>query len=292
MVVKAKLRGAPARKANQPTKYATKVQLRFERMKQMIETSRAGKNHRLRGRLEGSVPKRSTRYPAITRRDSMNAKPTIVPRRLDSSGAPTARLSEVDIRAELAARPHPAPNFEAEQKAMVTLAKEMSENPRNMLQKLTQLAIELCDADTAGISLLETDEEDVFRWEALSGVFAPFRSGTMPRNASPCGICVDQDTFQLMHLPDRCFPALRTEPRFVEALLIPFHVSGRPIGTIWIVSHQTDKRFDREDERIISSLAHFASAGWQFWKASDAAAAARISAQSVQVPEKESRKVS
>jgi transcriptional regulator with GAF, ATPase, and Fis domain len=211
----------------------------------------------------------------------MNPKITIIPRRLDSSGRQTAQLSDVDIRAELSVRPRRAPDYQAEQQAMVALAKTMSENPREMLQKLTELALELCDADTAGISLLEThDGQDVFRWEALSGVFAPFRNGTMPRDASPCGICIDRDAFQLMDRPDRCFPALRTEPQFMEALLIPFHVNGRPIGTIWIVSHRDDKHFDREAERIISSLAHFASAGWQLWRStesSEPSSAAKVS---------------
>jgi hypothetical protein len=43
----------------------------------------------------------------------------------------------------------------------------MAENPRNMLQKLVEMAVELCRADTAGIGILEGD---VFRWESLAGV--------------------------------------------------------------------------------------------------------------------------
>jgi signal transduction histidine kinase/CheY-like chemotaxis protein len=145
----------------------------------------------------------------------------------------------------------------------------MAENPRNMLQKLVEMALDLCRADTAGISLIEGD---VFRWEALAGVHASSRKGTMPRDASPCGICIDQDATQLMHLADRCFPALMAEPRFVEALLIPFHDHGRPVGTVWIVAHNDERKFDGEDERILRTLASFASAGWQLWKAYESAA--------------------
>lgn len=72
-----------------------------------------------------------------------------------------------------------------------------------------------------------------------------------------------------MHLADRCFPALSTEPRFVEALLIPFYEHGVPIGTVWIVSHTDDRKFDKEDERIVSELGKFASAGWQLLRSSD-----------------------
>jgi signal transduction histidine kinase len=88
----------------------------------------------------------------------------------------------------------------------------------------------------------------------------------MPRDASPCGVCIDENAPQLMYFPDRIFPALLTEPRFVEALLVPFHVEDRPIGTIWVVSHTVGKAFDREDERILRVLAQFAAAARRLWK--------------------------
>ena len=184
---------------------------------------------------------------------------------------PIAALADVDIRRELDTRPLRSPDYEREHEAFGLLAAELACNPHNMLQKLAEVAVDLCGAHTAGISLLEGD---LFRWEAVAGVFASARGGTMPRNASPCGVCIDRDSTQLMSLPDRCFPSLYAEPRFVEALLIPFHDRGRAIGTVWIVSHSADRRFDREDERIVRILARYASAGWQLWKAYDAAAEA------------------
>jgi signal transduction histidine kinase/ActR/RegA family two-component response regulator len=188
--------------------------------------------------------------------------------RSDQAGTPTATLAEVDILSELSARVRRPPDYESETRALAGLAEEMARNPRNMLQKLVETAVDLCQADTAGISLLEGA---VFRWEAVAGVFASFRHGTMPRGASPCGVCIDRNATQLMHLPDRCFPALGADPRFVEALLIPFHCQGEPVGTVWIVSHSFERKFDREDERLIRSLAQFASAGWQLWQASERA---------------------
>lgn len=102
-------------------------------------------------------------------------------------------------------------------------------------------------------------------------MFGPLRNSTMPRGASPCGVCIDRNATQLMSLPDRCFPALRAEPRFIEVLLIPFHDHAKPVGTIWLVAHSYERKFDREDERIVRSLAQFASAGWQLLKTSEAA---------------------
>jgi hypothetical protein len=177
---------------------------------------------------------------------------------------PKATFEEVDFRSALRSRPTRPPNYEAEHRALAVLATEMAENPRNMLQKLVEIAVELCEADTAGISILEGD---VFRWESLAGVFAARRNNTMPRNASPCGVCIDQNATQLMYLADRCFPALTAEPRFVEALLVPFQHNNTPVGTVWIVAHTEQRKFDREDERVVRTLARFASAGWQLWKA-------------------------
>jgi len=191
----------------------------------------------------------------------MTAGPAREPvRHADESAGPTATLAEVDIRSELSTRPPRLPDSEGLDRALAVLAREMTENPRSMLQKLVETALELCKADTAGISLLEGD---VFRWEAVAGVFASYRDGTMPRAASPCGVCIDENVTQLMRLPDRRFPTLRAEPRFVEALLIPFQAHGKPVGTVWIVSHTDERKFDREDERVVRTLAQFASAGWQ-----------------------------
>ena len=181
-----------------------------------------------------------------------------------------ASYAAIDIRAELASRPYRPPNYEAEDRALAVLAAELAENPRNMLQKLAEMALDLCDADSAGISLLETrDGVEVFRWEALAGIFSAFRNQTILRNASPCGVCIDQNTTQLLYLPDRYFAASRVDPRVVEALLIPFHYQGRPVGTVWIVTHRLDRKFDRENERLVRTLAAFVSAGWQLWQAQE-----------------------
>src|SRR5678810_1197281 len=181
---------------------------------------------------------------------------------------PIVTLKDIDIRALLCQRSCRPRDYDFEHRSLAALAQEMAQNPRNMLQKLVETAVELCNAETAGVSLLETrDGKELFRWEALTGVFASYRNNTMPRDASPCGTCIDENRTQLMYLADRLFPALLNEPRFVEVLLIPFAVEGRPIGTVWIVSHTEGRTFDREDERIMQVLAQFAAVAWQLWKA-------------------------
>jgi hypothetical protein len=57
--------------------------------------------------------------------------------------------------------------------------------PHRTLQKLTELAIDLRHADSAGISILEPDGRNgVFRWHAVAGRFAAHVGGTMPREAA------------------------------------------------------------------------------------------------------------
>ena len=106
-----------------------------------------------------------------------------------------------------------------------------------------------------------------FRWEAVAGLFSIHRNKTMPQDASPCGTTIERNCSQLMSLPMRVFPELKSYPFICEALLIPFYLDKTPVGTVWIVSHEHQRKFDREDERIVKVLANFASAGWQLWKA-------------------------
>ena len=200
------------------------------------------------------------------------------------SNPSSLRLEDVIINSELLNRTAKAPDYEAENQALLALAQALADAPDKILQRLAETALQLCRADTAGISLLEQqDGAEVFRWEALAGVLSDRINATMPRDASPCGTTIDRNTTQLMYMAERIFPALISEPPVVEALLIPFHVNGKPIGTVWVVAHDERRKFDREDERIVKTLAQFASASWQLWQArASAEAAARDKFQQVQ----------
>jgi signal transduction histidine kinase/ActR/RegA family two-component response regulator len=177
-------------------------------------------------------------------------------------------LENVVINSELLNRPAKAPNYEAENQALMALAQTLADAPDMILQRLAETALQLCRADTAGISLLaQQDGAEVLRWEALAGVFSDRLNSTMPRDASPCGITIDRNATQLMYMAERVFPALSSDPPVVEALVIPFHVGHKPIGTVWVVAHDERRKFDQEDERIIKTLAQFASVSWQLWQA-------------------------
>jgi len=45
-----------------------------------------------------------------------------------------------------------------------------------------------------------------------------------------------------------------------ELLLIPLYRDNEGLGTLWVICHDTQRKFDREDVRILSSLADFTAA--------------------------------
>jgi len=95
-------------------------------------------------------------------------------------------LDEVVINSELLRRPSRPPDHEAENEAFIVLAQTLADSPDMILQKLAETALQLCRAQTAGISLLEKhDGAEVFRWEALAGVFGDRINNTMPPRCKP-----------------------------------------------------------------------------------------------------------
>jgi transcriptional regulator with GAF, ATPase, and Fis domain len=174
-------------------------------------------------------------------------------------------LDSVICTQELIRRPARKPNLEALSNALVTLAQTLANSPGQILQRLVESALELCQAHSAGVSLLEEEDgRKIFRWHALAGQYAPHQWGTTPREFSPCGTVLDTDRIQLMSRLDRHFTYFaQVEPRIAEALLIPFHVGGQAVGTIWVVAHDQARQFDSEDARVMTTLGEFAAAVYQ-----------------------------
>jgi len=170
-------------------------------------------------------------------------------------------VDEVLITSQLAVRPSRPPDYEAESQAMLELGDELRTDPGNVLKKLTELAMKLCHADSAGISILESEaEREIFRWHAITGGFAPNHYGSLPRDSSPCGTVVAHNRVMLFNEPDRFYAELRgVSPRVFESLLAPWPAQGRPEGTLWVVAHTPERHFDSEDARIVQILARFAS---------------------------------
>jgi len=168
--------------------------------------------------------------------------------------------ADVLITAALANRPARQPDLAAENKALHTLAQQLMGDPQFLLKSLVQIAKDLSQADTAGVSFLETlaDGTSIFRWVAIAGALEFLEQTITPGNFSPCGTTIRQGQPQLYAHPEHYFTYLY-HPQFpiVEALLFPLCVNNQPLGTLWILAHNQQRQFDREDQRLITSLAGF-----------------------------------
>jgi signal transduction histidine kinase len=181
-----------------------------------------------------------------------------------TDGRAVAAMDLVLRESELRARGDRNPDYEGESRALGLLLEEMANPDGDILQCLVDTAMSLCAAHSAGISVLQaSDGGALFRWRAVAGQWAPFAGGTMPREKSPCGIVLDHDRPLLFRHPERHYALDGMLPAISEVLLIPFHLGGQPVGTVWVVSHDENRRFDKEDERLMTSLARFASTACQ-----------------------------
>lgn len=190
--------------------------------------------------------------------------------------SPVAPLADVLITGRLAGRPSRPPDHAAESRALAELARTLAEDPRALLRELAALVLELCRADSAGISIAERGAgPPAFRWPAVAGAWARLAGGSIRVEASPCGVVLARDAPQLFAYPERHFGSPIPEAPTAEALTVPFRVGGRPAGTVWAVVHSPGPAFDAEDLRVLTSLARFAAAGYQALAALDEAEEAR-----------------
>jgi PAS domain S-box-containing protein len=165
--------------------------------------------------------------------------------------------------AELSKRPSRSPDYAAQCRVLMALGEQLAASPDTILQKLTDAALTLCDAHSAGISLLEPEGKR-FYWPAISGQWVEHVGGGTPRDFGPCGTVLDSDAALLFSHPELDFDYFApVTPLVEEALLMPFHVNGKAVGTVWVIIHDLSRRFDREDLRLMTDLGAFAASAYQ-----------------------------
>ncbi|MFO0859767.1 MAG: GAF domain-containing protein [Phycisphaerales bacterium] len=175
-------------------------------------------------------------------------------------------LEQVIITGRLRQRPYRGPNYEAENRALVALMQCLGSTPECVLNLLAEKANELCRGHSAGISIEEgRGPHAVFRFRSVAGRWRHLEGTAIPRWNTPCAVVLDRCEPILMNDLGRAFALPREmTARVWEVLLVPLR--GRndvPVGTIWVVSHEPLREFDREDLRLMESLAAFGSAAWR-----------------------------
>jgi PAS domain S-box-containing protein len=188
----------------------------------------------------------------------------------DSIPEAGASLESILCTEELRGRPSRPPDYEKENRALVALMSALADSPSIIFQTLAETILDITQCDSAGLSLLTRDgkKPDVcgkrFYWPAIAGMWNPHVGGGTPRNFGPCGDVLDQNRTLLFRHFERRYPYLMPViPAAEECLLVPFHVAGQAVGTIWAIMHSDRRKFDAEDDRVMASLGKFASSAYQ-----------------------------
>ena len=154
------------------------------------------------------------------------------------------------------------PDYETENHALLAIAQHMADSPRTTLQKLAEVILQACRAGSTAVSLVSKENGNSY-WSAVAGVWTPDISGMMSRHFAPHSVVLNQNTAQLFMRPEQQDPLIPSAlPPIAEALLTPFYVAGKAIGTVWVIAHETDRKFDAEDLRQIESLSQLAAAAF------------------------------
>jgi PAS domain S-box-containing protein len=188
----------------------------------------------------------------------------------DSIPEPASSLESILCTEELQRRPSRPPDYERENRALVALVSALADSPTSIFETLAERIRDITQCDSAGLSLLTRDGKRPdahgkrFYWPAIAGMWNPHVGGGTPRNFGPCGDVLDQNRTLLFQHFERRYPYLQPViPAAEECLLVPFYVAGKAVGTIWAIMHSDRRKFDAEDDRVMSSLGKFASSAYQ-----------------------------
>jgi RNA polymerase sigma factor (sigma-70 family) len=168
---------------------------------------------------------------------------------------------DLDTNPEFTARNLHTRDVRMQMEGLRRLTHSFVENPDTILQELVNAAVDLCGADSAGISL-ETEEKsdaNYYHWVATAGQYNGFLNAVLPRYPSACGICLERGKPQLFRVRQRFFDIMGIEaPLVTDGILLPWQVEETR-GTIFIMAHGRTAAFDKDDGQMMRVLADFAA---------------------------------
>ena len=173
----------------------------------------------------------------------------------------TAGMDVVDLREDAAfqSRALHARDAGGQVRGLQRLARALAENPDTILQELAEAAVELCGADSAGISLVKEQPTAgaFYEWVGTAGRYSGFTSAVLPQYPSACGVTLERGTPQRFRVHKEFFDILGVQaPLVTDGLLLPWQ-ADETRGTIFIMAHGRSEAFDAEDCRLMETLADF-----------------------------------
>jgi DNA-directed RNA polymerase specialized sigma24 family protein len=146
---------------------------------------------------------------------------------------------------------------------MNRLARAFVDSPTTILQELVTVAIDLCGADSAGISVERKGgtDDDFWHWVATAGQYSGFVDAKLPRYPSACGLTLELGRPQIFRVTKRFFDLLGVQaPTVTDGMLLPWQAEETR-GTVWIMAHGRTEAFDGEDCEMMQALSNFAATG-------------------------------
>jgi hypothetical protein len=152
-------------------------------------------------------------------------------------------------------------DLETQMAGVQRLVQAIVATPNTVLQELVNVAVDLCGADSAGISIEREHATDAefYHWVATAGAYSGFLNAILPRYPSACGVCLERGVPQQFRVDKLFFDILGVEaPLVTDGLLIPWEADGTR-GTIFIMAHGRTEAFDASDCRLMEMLSGFAA---------------------------------
>jgi hypothetical protein len=176
-------------------------------------------------------------------------------------------LDVLDLRTDavFAARKLHARDIGMQMEGLQRLSRALLEKPDTILQELVRSAVDLCGADSAGISIEKEDGSDseFYHWIATAGVYSGFLDAILPRYPSACGLCLERGHAQHFTVTKKFFDILGVEaPLVTDGILLPWTTEDTR-GTIFVMAHDRVEAFDENDAQLMTMLADFAAMGFK-----------------------------
>jgi hypothetical protein len=176
-------------------------------------------------------------------------------------------LDVLDLRTDVvfAKRNIHSRDIGAQMTALQRLSRALLERPDTILQELVNAAVDLCGADSAGISIEKEsgNDQEFYHWIATAGDYSGFLDAILPRYPSACGVCLERGHPQHFTVSKKFFEILGVEaPLVTDGILLPWKTEETR-GTIFVMAHSRTDAFDENDARLMTMLADFAAMGYR-----------------------------
>ena len=172
------------------------------------------------------------------------------------------KVVDLELSSEFRSRPPQKRSTQVQLRTLRRMVRGFAMCPGKTLQAIADAALDLCKADSAGVSVDTQDANGmpVLYWAATSGKYARLREAMLPKFQMPCSISLETMRPQHIRVPSAHFTALGVAAEAItDGISIPWSVNGMR-GTVWIFAHQRSAAFNSTDYQILQSFADFAMA--------------------------------